>query len=246
MNKAARANRAHWDAKSARYQERVDPLIGARPKLWGEWSIPDEDVGALGSVKALAVLELGCGAAQWASGLEDEARFVVGLDLSERQLAAARRRSTALPLVLANGEVIPARDASFDLVFCDHGAITWGDPYQTVPETARVLRSGGRLVFNASSPWSLVCYDEARGLVGRVLQCDYFGMHRFPEAEDGSTYYGLGYGDWIRLFRSNGLQVEDLIELRSTSEQNSPYGARDPEDWHRHWPAEMLWVTRKV
>ena len=124
--------------------------------------------------------------------------------------------------------------------------MTWGEPYRTVPEVARVLRPGGRLVFNASSPWSLVCYDETRECVGRVLQSDYFGMHQFPEADDGSTFYALGYGDWIRLFRANGLQVEDLIELRAASESPSPYTAHDPEDWHRHWPAEMLWVTRKV
>lgn len=68
MSETARANRAHWDAKSAAYQERFDPLIGAQPKLWGAWSIPEADVGALGSVAGLKVLELGCGGAQWAPG----------------------------------------------------------------------------------------------------------------------------------------------------------------------------------
>ena len=246
MSEAARANRAHWDAKSAAYQESFDAQIGARPKLWGAWSIPEDEVGALGSVEGLTVLELGCGAGQWAAGLEDEATLIVGLDLSVRQLAAARRRSATLPLVLANGEVIPARDASFDVVFCDHGAMSWGDPYRTVPEVARVLREGGRLVFNASSPWSLVCYDERKLRVGRVLQGDYFDMHEFRDEDDGSTFYSLGYGAWIRLFRANGLQVEDLIELRAEGNRQSPYGAHDPQDWHRHWPAEMLWVTRKA
>ena len=28
-------------------------------------------------------------------------------------------------------------DASFDVVFCDHGAMTFSDPYRTVPEAAR-------------------------------------------------------------------------------------------------------------
>ena len=245
MTETARANRAHWDTKSAAYQERFDPLIGAQPKLWGAWSIPEAEVGALGSVAGLVVLELGCGGAQWAASLEDEARLMIGLDMSEQQLAAARRKSASLPLVLANGELIPAREASVDLVFSDHGAMSWGDPYRTVPEVARVLRPGGRLVFNASSPWLELCYDERANRVGRVLQADYFEMYRFSQDEEGAGSYTLGYGDWIRLFRANSLQVENLIELRAETEDPSPYWAAEPPDWHRHWPAEMLWVTRR-
>lgn len=246
MNETARANREHWDAKSAEYQERFDPLIGARPKLWGAWSIPETEIGALGSVAGLAVLELGCGGGQWAAGLEDEAKVVIGLDLSVEQLGAARRRTSSLPLVLANGEVIPARDGSLDLVFCDHGAMSWGDPYRTVPEVARVLRAGGRLVFNASSPFVAICWDDDADRLGRVLRADYFGMHRFGEDDQGAASYTLGYGDWIRLFRANGLQVDGLIELRAPDERPSPYWPSDPADWHRHWPAEMLWLTRKA
>ena len=245
VNETARANRAHWDAKSAAYQERFDPLIGAQPKLWGAWSIPEAQVGALGALDGLKVLELGCGGGQWAAGLEDEADLIVGLDLSAQQLAAARRKSRSLPVVLANGEVIPVRDASLDLVFCDHGAMSWGDPYRTVPEVARVLRPGGRLVFNASSPLVAICWDEDADRLGRGLRADYFGMLRFGEDDTGAASYTLGYGEWIRVFRSNGLQVEDLIELRARDDRPSPYWPSDPPDWHRHWPAEMLWVTRK-
>lgn len=246
MNHTARANRAHWDAKSAAYQERFDPLIGARPKLWGAWSIPESEVGVLGSLDGLAVLELGCGGGQWAAGLQEEAAVVIGLDLSARQLTAARERSPVLPLVLANGEEIPARDEALDLVFCDHGAMSWADPYRTVPEVARVLRPGGRLVFNASSPFVAICWDEEGDRLGPVLRADYFGMHRFSEDESGAASYTLGYGDWIRLFRANGLLVEDLVELRAPDDRPSPYWPSDPPDWHRHWPAETLWVTRKA
>ena len=192
MSETARANRAHWDAKSAAYQERFDPLIGAQPRLWGAWSIPEAEVGALGSVAGLAVLELGCGGGQWAAGLQEEALLVIGLDLSAEQLAAARRKSRSLPVVLANGEYIPAGDASLDLVFCDHGAMSWGDPYRTVPEVARVLRPGGRLVFNASSPFVAICWDEGADRLGRELREDYFGMHLCRgRARRGFVHLGL-------------------------------------------------------
>jgi Methylase involved in ubiquinone/menaquinone biosynthesis len=57
----------------------------------------------------------------------------VGLDLSIRQLAHARRlageASERVPFVNANAERTPFADASFDVVFCDHGAMTFADPY---------------------------------------------------------------------------------------------------------------------
>ena len=37
-------------------------------------------------------------------------------------------------------------------------------------------------------------------------------MHRI-EWPDGSVEFHLGYGDWIRLLRANGFEVEDLIEF---------------------------------
>lgn len=54
----------------------------------------------------------------------------------------------------------------------------------------------------------------------------------------------LGYGDWIRLLRANGFEVEDLIEVRP------PEGAvpRSPfvtAEWARRWPAEEIWKARK-
>ncbi len=134
---------------------------------------------------------------------------------------------------------------SFDLVFCDHGAMTWGDPYRTVPEVSRVLRPGGRLVFNAASPWLRACYDDERDTITTTLRHSYFDLHATPE-EDGAMSFTLPYGSWIRLFRSNGLTVEDLIEIRPPPNVGSGYYTVDPPDWHARWPVEALWVTRKA
>ena len=48
-----------------------------------------------------------------------------------------------MPLVQASAEAVPVADASFDIVFCDHGAMNFADPYKTVREVARLLRPGG-------------------------------------------------------------------------------------------------------
>ena len=49
-------------------------------------------------------------------------------------------RKEGLVFVHGSGEAVPFPDASFDVVFCDHGAMSFGDPYRTVPEVARLLR----------------------------------------------------------------------------------------------------------
>ncbi|MEV0324661.1 SAM-dependent methyltransferase, partial [Streptomyces sp. NPDC050659] len=44
------ANRRLWNRISGAYQHRHDPRIGAAPRLWGMYSIPDAHLHALGDV----------------------------------------------------------------------------------------------------------------------------------------------------------------------------------------------------
>ncbi len=242
MDPTIAANRAHWNAASEDYQRTHDPAIGAEPKLWGVHAISDELIGAIGPTAGLDVLEYGCGAAQWTASLNAEGANAIGIDVSDRQLAAARLRNPDLRLVQAAGQRLPFPADCFDLVFCDHGAMSWADPVRTLPEVARVLRVGGRLVFNVSSPFIEMCWDDRIRGVGGTLLADYFGL--YEQAENGATAYTLGYGDWIRALRSHGLAVEDLIEPRPTSATANTYWASEPPDWFTRWPGECLWVTR--
>ena len=50
-----------------------------------------------------------------------------------------------------NAEHVPLPDASFDLAISEYGACLWADPYKWVPEAARLLRPGGRLIFLTNS-----------------------------------------------------------------------------------------------
>jgi SAM-dependent methyltransferase len=186
------------------------------------------------------VLELGCGAGQWSRSLAADGAIVVGLDLSEAQLAAAARAmdTARYPLVQGAAEHLPFASDSFDLVFCDHGGLSWAPPHLAVPQAARVLRPGGRLVFNVTSPWFEACYDDDADRVTTTLRHDYFGLSAIPE-EHGATSYKLTYGDWIKTLRGAGLVIDDLIEPRPG------YTQTEPPDWAHHWPAEMLWITHK-
>src|SRR5439155_22084844 len=173
---------------------------------------------------------------------------VTGLDLSERQLAHARElMATAgveFPLVHGNAEAAPFDDASFDIVFCDYGAMTFADPYRTVPEAARLLRRGGLFAFSGSTPFQFVCQDVKTDVLTERLVNDYFGMHRM-EWED-EVNFQLSYGGWIQLFRREGFVVEELIETRPPEGTTSSYRNEIEMEWARRWPMEHIWKLRKA
>jgi SAM-dependent methyltransferase len=247
-----RANRRLWNADADDYQRRNASQIRDQAFTgrlgWGLWNLPEAELQVLGEVAGRDVLEFGCGGAQWSTALARNGARPVGTDLSERQLAhaLALRAETGIvfPLVQADAERLPFRDASFDIVFADHGAFSFADPYRTVPEAARVLRPGGLLAFNRTSPIFELATPLDADHPGDRLVHDYFDLHRLAYP-DGSVEFDLPYGGWIRLFRDCGLVVEDLIEPRPGRDAVSTY--RDATDvaWSRRWPAECIWRARK-
>jgi len=242
-------SRLGWERSSDEYQAKHATQLNTKELAWGTWAVPEAELGILGDVAGKDVLEFGCGAAQWSIFLRKRGARAVGIDLAARQLWHARRLSAEfgipVPLVQATAERTPFRDETFDVVFCDHGAMTFADPYRTVPEAARVLRPGGRFAFNMTTPLMLMCWDDGEDRLDERLHADYFGMHRFQDP-DGEVEFQLGYGDWIRLFRSNGLEVRDLVELRAPEVGETTYVDFAPRSWSRRWPAEHVWVLRKV
>jgi SAM-dependent methyltransferase len=245
-------NRRRWDADSDDYQRRNAPQLNTRELAWGTWALPEDELGVLGDVAAKDILEFGCGACQWSIFLTRRGAKPVGLDLSARQLAHARRLMEEfgihVPVVQASATAVPFRDESFDIVFCDHGAISFTDPLVAIPEAARVLRPGGLLAFNINSPLFFVCIDPVTDELDQRLHADYFGMHRLEFVDEGglpAVEFEMPYGEWIRLFRRSGLVVEDLIELRAPEGATSTYRNAAENTWSRRWPAEHIWKVRK-
>jgi SAM-dependent methyltransferase len=248
LTEHAAHNRAAWDASSDEYQALHGQQLAESGGLaWGTTQIPESELQVLGAVADLDILEFGCGAAQWSIALAKVGARPVGLDLSERQLEHARRlmseAGVSFPLVHGSGEAVTLPHASFDIVFCDHGAMSFGDPYRTVPEAARLLRPGGLFAFNHEAPLASMCWPPGAEHLSQTLALDYFGLHRL---EDGPITFQLPHGEWIRLFRSNRFVIEDLIELRPVDDAVSTY--RDAGDlaWSRRWPAEEIWRLRRA
>jgi SAM-dependent methyltransferase len=243
-------NERLWDRQSDEYQQlHGDQLEASGGTAWGVWQIPESELRVLGDVRDRDVLEYGCGAAQWSIALHALGARVTGIDLSERQLSHARSLMEAagveFPLVHGNAEATPFSDASFDIVFCDYGAMTFADPYRTVPEAARLLRPGGLFAFCAMTPLVDMTWPDEAEHPGDRLVLDYWDLHAMDWKGDPTTF-SLPYGEWIRLFVRHGFVVEDLIELRPPADASSSYLGDAEREWARRWPLEHIWRVRRT
>jgi SAM-dependent methyltransferase len=249
----AATNRAAWDVLAADYVEPGRASWARAEPAWGIWGVPESELGVLpGDVSGLDVIELGCGTAYVSAWLARRGAKPVGIDNSARQLETARglqaEHGLEFPLLHGNAESVPLPDASFDLVVSEYGASIWCDPYLWVPEAARLLRPGGRLIFLVNGTLLLLCSpdDENEPVQDRLLR-DYFGLHRleWTDEEPPTVSFALGYGDWIRLLGASGFAVEDLLEVRAPAGASTRYPWADP-GWARRWPSEEVWKARKA
>jgi ubiquinone/menaquinone biosynthesis C-methylase UbiE len=93
------------------------------------------------------VLEVACGAGQGLGALRARARRVVGGDFTESLLGMARAQyGGGIPLTRLDGQVLPFRDATFDVVILHEALYYLADAAAFVAEARRVLRPGGHLV----------------------------------------------------------------------------------------------------
>jgi ubiquinone/menaquinone biosynthesis C-methylase UbiE len=198
----------------------------------------------LGDVGGRDVLELGCGAAQWSIALAALGARVTGLDVSQRQLAHARRRDAHVPLVHANGEQLPFAVDAFDIVFCDHGALSFCEPTAILSEINRVIRPDGTLAFCGTHPLLYLTYDREKQQQSRKLQIEYSALGRMDLGE-GTIDWALPPSEWIAMLRSAGFAIERLVELLPPRNLTTTYEDFAPEKWARRWPAEWIWVARR-
>jgi SAM-dependent methyltransferase len=217
---------------------------------WGIFHVPEVQINILPDVAGLDVIELGCGTAYVSSWLARRGARMVGIDNSPAQLVNARKFQAefglTFPLLLGNAEEVPYDDRTFDLAISEYGASIWCDPYKWVPEAARLLRPGGRLIFLVNSAIMMLCMPDEDGIPAETSMVrPYFGMHRFewPD-DDDSVEFHLPHGELIRLLRSSGLEVENLVEIQPTEDATTRYPYVTLE-WARKWPCEEVWIARK-
>ncbi len=242
-------NQGFWDGRAASMAVEGRRAWAGEP-TWGMWRIPESELRVFPDVAGKDVVELGCGTAYISAWLTRLGARVTGIDLSEAQLATARALQAEFalpfPLIHGNAEATPFPDGSFDLAVSEYGASIWCDPYRWIPEAARLLRPGGRLIFLKNHVLLMLCVPDEDNLPAENwLRRDYFGMHRFEWPDDPSVEFHLTHGDMLRLLRANGFEVENLLELQAPEGVTTHWQYVSPE-WAHSWPSEEIWVARKA
>ena len=244
-------NRELWTKTNAEYTDGHASHAWRDAEItWGVFGVPEAEVGMLGDVDGLDVVELGCGTAYFSAWLARRGARPAGVDVTPAQLESARRcmaeTGIEFPLVEASAEEVPLPDASFDLAISEYGASIWCDPARWLPEAARLLRPGGRLVFLRNSPLSMLCVPDEPGPATEQLLRPQKGMYRLSWPFEDGVEFHLGHGELIDLLHAAGFELERLLELYA------PQGAKTHEyygtatvEWASRWPAEDLWAARK-
>jgi SAM-dependent methyltransferase len=129
---------------------------------------------------------------------------IVATDLNQAMLdvAAAQLSSPSLSFRQADAQALPFADGEFDLVLCQFGAMFFPDRVGAYREARRVLRPGGRFLFNVwdsldANPASRRVAEAVAGLfpddppsfLGRVP----FGYH--DRAAIAADLEAAGFGD---------------------------------------------------
>ncbi|HWC35122.1 MAG TPA: class I SAM-dependent methyltransferase [Mycobacteriales bacterium] len=219
-SESLRASRSWWDAEAAAYQAEHGEFLGDSDFLWCPEGLRESDTHLLGEVQGRRVLEIGAGAAQCSRWLAAHGAQPVAVDLSGAQLSHARtldeRAGVRTSLVLADAQLLPFADRSFDLACSAYGAIPFvADSAAVMREVARVLRPGGRFVFSVTHPirWSFL---DDPGPGGLTAKTSYFDRRPYVEVdfEGRPTYveHHRTLGDRVREIVAAGLVVEDLVE----------------------------------
>jgi SAM-dependent methyltransferase/ADP-ribose pyrophosphatase YjhB (NUDIX family) len=211
-------NRAGWDAIAASYQARYygDRDVG---RLKWSWGVFEDQLRLLDDVRGKRALVIGCGGGQDCVALERMGATAVGLDVSEQQLAYARKyaaRHAAQNVSFVQGtaeDLSRFDDASFDLAVSIHalGYVERAD--RAVAEAARVLKPGGVLAVAVSHPFDQTLSDDPPYCVAR----SYWGGDidwewTFEDAHGRFRDYRRTVAEWFAAFTDAGFVVERLVE----------------------------------
>lgn len=253
-------NRAVWDAWAAEFEPRGRMAWASNEPGWGIWHVPDAEIHLLpDDLAGKDVIELGCGTGYVSAWVARRGARPVGIDNSARQLDSARAFQREFrvdfPLIHGNAERVPYPDASFDLAISEYGACLWADPYAWVPEAARLLRPGGQLIFLTNHVVFMLAAAYGDGPAEERLNRPYFHPPRYTWPDDESVEFHLTHGEWIRLLREHGFEIERLVEVQAPAEPQTGGGGHMPgeeipfgmatREWARQWPTEEAWIARK-
>lgn len=228
------SNRAAWNEAAEKYESDVEADI-AFLRAGGK-NLMDVELPFLEGLSDWCgrAVHLQCAGGRDTLSLWNHgAREVVGIDISERMIACARRKSEALgaPALWHCGDVLETPssfDGTADLVYTGRGALCWIlDREAWAAVVARLLKPGGRLYVFDGHPLSWVWDMAADTLRLDPAYGDYFqetiqsdqgwgywlGDLSVPDARQARKYERQHtLGDLVTTLARTGLRLEALKE----------------------------------
>lgn len=158
---------------------------GLGPHIFLDYA--EDLAGRAADAKPSDVLEIASGTGILTRKLRDSlapATRLVATDLNPPMLAVAKRKFAPGEQVAfepADAMGLPFEDAEFDLVVCQFGVMFFPGKQAAFREAGRVLRSGGRYLFNVWGSMSANPYCEiAHNVCARYFPDDPPGFYKVP------------------------------------------------------------------
>jgi ubiquinone/menaquinone biosynthesis C-methylase UbiE len=119
-----------------------------------------------------SVLELACGTGRVTNHLVrvlKEDAHLVASDLSEDMLQVARKKVTdqRVEWKVVDAQMLPFEDGIFDHVVCQFGVMFFPDRSRAFNETFRVLKPGGKFIFNT---WGPIEHNSQPAFIQQLVQ----------------------------------------------------------------------------
>ena len=253
MSEHVMINRDYWNAMAHDWVGAGERLWSVSMPAWGIWGLPESDLRLLpDDMSGLDAIELGCGTGYVSNWMARRGARVTGIDVSDRQLATARRlaaeHGAAITLIEGNAEKTDLPAESFDFAISEYGAAIWCDPDLWLREAWRLLRRGGELVFLGNHPLLMVCSPMSGTDCDFTLHRSYRNLGRLDwtdvDIDPGGMEFNRSIGGWMRLFAEIGFEVRDYKELYAPE---TATGTRFtvPAEWGKRFPSEQVWRLRK-
>lgn len=201
----------------------------------------------------MSAIELGCGTGYVSAWMAKRGAKVTGVDISSKQLATARRLNNAhktnVTFLEANAEATGLPDAGFDFAISEYGAAIWCDPDIWLPEAARLLKTGGTLVFLGNHPLTIITAPLSGAPAEFTLHRPYRDLTGADWTEVEIDPAGIEFNRttdaWFKLFNKTGFAVIDYHEIYAPSDANET-SFSVPADWAKSFPSEQIWHLKRI
>jgi SAM-dependent methyltransferase len=129
-----------------------------------------------------------------------------GLDISDRAIHEAKKNTSSLSLLIANGEFLPYKNGTFDYVTCIGSVEHFISPQKGLEEMIRVCKDGGGMCLVLPNYYYLL------NIINVFFHGDHLiGHHQINEKLD--TLKG-----WYRFLRRNGLTGLNVYQDKGGSQ----------------------------